>query len=684
MPVANALQTTIPAPYAASFTDGEIALAVASPSSSTPARSVYQLSRWFDFDGGIYTIKCVAKDSAQWYVGPTRDNARFVLSQTIQQGVITTSVHLPAGRQRITIILANVQASSDNTYVALKISKNGRTVYTSAASGWVFDTTAIADNDLPSIGDPRLGLRVFTLRPNWASEVIERVTFNTEILPSETDIEQRRALRRMPRRSFEATFLRTKRDRSRLQSFLTGIGQDKFLVPLWHEQWRLTEAFALSVEFPSGTATAREFQPGTLALLSNNDASVYEIVQVDAVNALTDQVTFSRLQTPQSWPVGTRLTPLRVAMISDATAMDNPTDRVGTSTLRFDLIEMYDHVEPSWRYCVPLWQFPLNWSQPVALNISRLSYSIDNETSVPEAVSPGERTRIVTRAGVLLRGRSNVYAFRQFMASTRGRQVSFWFPSTLSDLQPAADISGLYFDVEKAGIGEYVKTPQEIHRTVMVRFKGDERPPIFRFVSAIETLTSVERVFVTIALPAIQKEAIEEISFVHPVRFEQDAFELRHLVNDSAAVSTSVVVRSTEVGDLPPIECIVTSQPYPVENIESLNVGMTVAAVFEAGFFWPPEGVNASMTFTEVSLVNQLAIYDDWAPEAMNVAMTATEVTLTEIDNDIVAYDNYAPEAVDAAMAPTNISLVNQLLSYNNYAPEAVNVSFTFSAGTLT
>lgn len=568
------------------------------------------------------------------------------------------------------------------TFFAFNLSKNGRTVYTSAASGWVFDTAAIPDASVPALGDARLGLRVFTLRPNWSFEVIERVSFFTEVLESETDIEQRRSLRIHPRRSFEASFMRTKRDRTRLQSFLTGIGNDRFLVPLWHEQWTLQDSFGLTVEFPADTAAQREFQPGTLALLSGRDAAVYEIVRVETLDPLTDRVTFSRPQTPINWTAGTKLTPLRVAKITDATQLENPTDSVGMTTLRFDLIEPDTYFLPDWRYCVPLWQFPINWSQSVNLDFSRLTYDIDNNISVPDNLSPGERTRVVTRANVLLRGRSNVYGFRQFITAARGRQVSFWFPSALNDLQPIGDIGGLYFDVEKSGIGEYVRTPQDVNRTVMIRFKGDERPPIFRFVTGVESLQFVDRVFVQVSLPAARKDDIEEISFVHPVRFEQDAFELRHLVNDSAAVSTSVVVRSTEVGDLPPIECVVTSQPYPVEEIEALSVGMTLSSVFESGFRWPSEGIGIGMAFTQGALISALKTYDNYAPEALNAGMVFSAATVQSSIRSLVI----PAEALNiVSMSFSGGTLQQVLVPYNNYPAEAINVvGMTFTAGTLT
>lgn len=676
------LQTTIPSPHAAAFTAGEVGLAVSSPSSATPARTTYHLTRWFDFDGGTYTIKSYAKDAAQWYVGPTRDNARFLFSQLDAQGVSSNVVYLPAGRQRITIVLSNLQSAAANTLVAFSISKAGRTIYVSAAGGWVFDTTPIADSAVPPLGDPRLALRVFNFRPNWAEGVVERVSFVTEVLTSETDMEQRRALRRYPRRSFEASFLRTKRDRSRLQSFLTGIGRDWFLVPLWHDQWTLQASFSLTIQFPTGTATMREFQPGTLALLSGRDTTVHEIVQVETVNALTDQVTFSRPQTPLTWDAGSRLTPLRVAKITDTAQMEHPTDSVGLTTLRFDLRDPDTYVVPDWRYCVPLWQFPLNWSTPVNLDFNRLTFDLDNDTSLPDSVSPGERTRIGVRAGLTLRGRSNVYGLRQFITSARGRQVSFWFPTTLNDLQPVSDLSGNYFDVQKSGVGEFVNTPQDVHRQVMIRFKGEERPPVFRTVTSVEELLSVERVFVAVPLPAIGLAEIEEVSFVLPVRFEQDSFELRHLVDDSSAVQSTVVVRSTDVGDLPPIECVVTSQIYPVEAIEGVTLGLTLTGARFSGVRMSPEGVTLGLNLLDGELVGTVfRQYNNYAPEAVTLGLNLTGGTLADA---VVSYDNYAPEAVTLGFNLTGGTLKNGLITYQNYAPEGVNLSFTLTSGTLT
>lgn len=674
------LQTTIPSPQAAAFTAGEVGLAVSSPSSATPARTTYHLSRWFDFDGGTYTIKSYAKDAAQWYVGPTRDNARFLFSQLDTQGVSNYVVYLPTGRQRITIVLSNLQSVAANTLVAFSISKAGRTIYVSAAGGWVFDTTAIADSSVPELGDPRLSLRVFNFRPNWAEGVVERVSFMTDVLTSETDMEQRRALRRYPRRSFEASFLRTKRDRSRLQSFLTGIGRDWFLVPLWHDQWTLQASFSLTIQFPTGTVTMREFQPGTLALLSGRDTTVHEIVQVETVNALTDQVTFSRPQTPLTWDAGSRLTPLRVARITDTAQMEHPTDSVGLTTLRFDLRDPDTYVVPDWRYCVPLWQFPFNWSTPVNLDFSRLTYDLDNDTSLPDSVSPGERTRIGVRAGMTLRGRSNVYAFRQFLASARGRQTSFWFPTTLNDLQPVGDLSGMYFDVQKSGIGEFANTLQDVHRMVMIRFKGEERPPIFRAVTSVEELLSVERVFVAVNLPAIRADEIEEVSFVLPVRFEQDAFELRHLVDDCAVVQSAVVVRSTEVGDLPPIECVVTSEPYPAEVIDGLMLAMAFAGGFSSGIFIQPEAMTLTMTFVGGVLQSALQTYSAWPAEGLNLAMTFAGGALT------AALQNFSvqPEGMDLGMTFSGGELNQVLLTYQNWPTEGMDLGMTFAGGTQT
>jgi hypothetical protein len=201
--------------------NGEQALGVASPIGAAAGRTVFRLSRWFDFDGGVYTLKTVADDAANIYLSLPGRNCKLLAMLGLGQGVTFTQVFIPAGRHRLDVVLSNISADPSPCYIALSLFKGSSLIYASAAPGWVFDTVDIPDADVPVLSDRRLSLRVFSVLPNWQQGITERLEYLTEALGSEVDVEQRRTMRRYPRRSFEAQFARYGATRSRLQQFLT-------------------------------------------------------------------------------------------------------------------------------------------------------------------------------------------------------------------------------------------------------------------------------------------------------------------------------------------------------------------------------------------------------------------------------------------------------------------------------
>src|SRR5690606_36235260 len=56
-------------------------------------------------------------------------------------------------------------------------------------------------------------------------------------------------------------------------------------------------------------------------------------------------------------------------------------------------------------------------------------------------------------------------------------------------------------------------------------------------------------------------------------------FELHHDVDDGAIVRTSLIVRSSDIENMPPLDCWVTSQPYPLDVAD----GLVPALVFNHG-----------------------------------------------------------------------------------------------------
>jgi len=539
-----ASQLSIPAPANDSFVNGEFAVGIAA-SAGTVTR---HFSRRFVCErSGLYQIKIWMASAGTLKVGPDLAGLTPLISVPTNT-TIQTQIYLPKGSSRI-----DVQAqSSSAAFFALLIFHPDEVIYASAASGWVYENTAPpADADLP--GSVSQALTVFPILPNWADGITERLSYLTDILTSETSAEQPRLLRMHPRRAFEAAFLRKGILRSRLDNFLTGIARRSFWMPLWHEQFRVLHTLDESttfVQFPASTLALREFEVGDRVFVNNADPDSFEVLEVGSIDYTLDRL-YWKAAPASSWPVGTRIMPLRKARIVDQTQMQAPVDRVGLVSIRFELDDPEYRFGASWGQESPVWKFRINRGEDITFSQDRLTFALDNSVGPVAYETPGDRPMLTMRSSLTLRGRANVVAFRRFIDQAGGRAGRFYMPTMMQDVLPADDseISGLTFDAQPAGFVEYLGAKKDARCMLCFVFRNGGES-IYRAVDQVLSFSGYERFVLESALPAVQVRDLERIQFMVPSRFDQDTFELSHLVDDSAAVTTSVVTRSVDRQDL--------------------------------------------------------------------------------------------------------------------------------------
>jgi len=379
------------------------------------------------------------------------------------------------------------------------------------------------------------------------------------------------------------------------------------------------------IEFPLGTLDEPELYPNSYALMHNKEPAVHEVVKIVSVTDTT--ITLAEAPT-MNWQRGSRITPLRVARFDQLPQIQNLTDRVSQITARFEILEytLYSPVE-DWGYCAPVFAFDPDWSDSVTVSHDRNIVVLDNETGVRHYFDSGERDRIGTRASLKLLERSDVLRFRKFISAARGKAVSFWAPSFTMDIEPVGAISGSYFDALDTGFSEAFVKPQDSRIMIAIVF-DDGRPTLYRKLTSVVRTLTAERYFVDVPLPLIKRSEINRVHFMVPSRFDQDGFEMRHHVDGSRAVSTSVVLKSVDIGDLPDINCFVTSKPYPVDAVEKLDVGMAVTGISMVELPMWGYAVQASMFVSTVSLEEAPVSYTDEA-HAIETSLTVTGVTLT-------------------------------------------------------
>ena len=557
-------------PFDAIFTNGERIIGVSTTLGGASA-GTYNLSRWFNLEkGGVFNLKYRATGATVIKTGASKAGLATIFSAPANT-TVQTQIYVPPGEFRLDIHLTH---TSGNCGVCFLMFLPDEVIYASAKAGWVFEASTVPDdNELTTADDPRLALPVFSVLPNWANGILERVSYLTDVMASETAAEQSASVRAAPRRQFDVQFMRHDVQRAHLDSFMIGVGRGHFLMPLFHEQYRPSVALESgdnTVDFPSDTLALREFMEGDLMMVTDGDMNVYEIVEVTDVDLTTDRVTFSPAL-DLDWPVGARVMPMRIAFIADKTDFSHPTDRVATMSLRFELAEPDQRFGASWGYCSPLWRFPVDWSQNVQTSHERATYTLDNQSAPLTITDPGERAFVSERVSVLLRGREDVVNFRRFIAAANGRAERFYFPNFTKDIEPVGDIEGDLITVKAFGFAEHI-LGQKWPRTWIGIVMNDGSPTIYRRVEAMGRIDSkTELLELHQDVPPIYLSKIARIQFIVPSRFDQDTFEFQHYVDEAKAVRTSVSTRSVDGTGMSDIECWTTSRIYPLESVDSIS-----------------------------------------------------------------------------------------------------------------
>lgn len=525
-----------------SFTSGELALHPQADIEQGLPLSRWYLSRWMEFDGGVYTIKAVVDDAATWWIGRRANEANMVMAHVLAHGVVTKEVHIHAGVQRIDIIVENITTGPSPTYIQFSIWQGERLIYASSPDDWLVDYVAIPDEELVSLGDRRRSLPVFSVLPNWKNGVTERLSWYTDVMQSESGAEQRRAVRAHPRRTFEASFARFGRQRALLDNFFVAVGQNEFMLPLWHEAVRMMQGItpgASGVSFdPDIPMASREFRRGDLVFVNNGNPQVYDILEVGEV--FTSRFDW-RESPKKAWPPGTRIYPMRRARLIDPPQISNVTDKTARVQVRFDLVEP-DPRTPSWGNefdNTGFFNFIPNRVEPIQMNYSRVTFTLDNESSAPLITDPGRETQIDMGATFMFRGRNEVTRFRNFLAAARGQAVGFYMMTYTDDIEIAEPISheNDWIAVEDSSYSSYMDHPQPVR--LLIGLWTYQHGWLIRAITGVEP----GRFYINEPFPTLERHEIRRVCFVTPARFAQDSIELQHVTAESSVITTRLLFR---------------------------------------------------------------------------------------------------------------------------------------------
>lgn len=701
MAVTPIYELDIPAPYDVLFVHGEKALSVAPTIDGAASRVNYHLARWAVLEGGEYLLRVIAESVSSWATAVTQFNHRMFFYTKRDAGPHEATIFMPRGLQRIDLLISNLNLTAGRCYIAFSMHRQGKLVYASSAEGWVFNALpdAIQDSEIPGFNDPRTYIPTFTLLPNWEGGIIERITYSTEILASETDTEQRRSLRLSPRRSFEVSFARSNDRRTRIDSFLGGVGKNEFLMPMWHEQYPLPGVLGGTLVFPGGTLAAREFIDGMFCLVMAKNPNVYEILIIDTVNIGADTITF--VAPPVStWDSEARIFPLRIARIIEQSTLSNRTDAVGTTQIAFEVLS----IDPPWFTASwggeRLFTFKPDRATDIAVTYDRVTaFVLDGPFGPIDVHDTEQKGRIVITGALHFRGRAALRTYRRFIDMARGRAVRFWMPSFTTDFQLVSDVSGSQIDVKSVGFTDLYRTVQDFRSALMIEFNNGQITLYRNIFDAEELDAQTERIYLETPVVGATIANVRRISFLIAVRFDQDTFELQHLVDGSVAVRTAFVARSTDAtgmflpddpddpddpdnNDLDP-QYILTSPLYPIEVVESFNASEALAL---NGYFTEPvDNIDVEATLANIAL-EVVIVYQTQSMDPDEINVTAD--LISGLLETVIEYETHTtpPDAIDVngtLLSATLLVVINYITHLDPGDDEGIDVNATLLGGTL-
>lgn len=356
-------------------------------------------------------------------------------------------------------------------------------------------------------------------------QVLERLEWLTDVIQSYDGSEQRVQIRQYPRRSFEYEVMLDGAERRKAENILFGWHGRLFALPVWFDGAELT------VQADAGDSTItieiddRDYHEGGLvALLS--DVDTFEIGTVLSLGSGT--ITLER-PLNGTWPVGTKVYPVRLARLPDQVNLRRFTGAAAYGRLRW-LCDGESAgtaaTETTYRGYPVLEQKP-NWIEDVSQDYIRKLSEIDNRVG-PVFVDDEAGLPILLQSHRwLLDGREEITAFREWLYARKGRLTAFWLPSWAQDLEVVADIGNTATNIDVAHTNYTLQVDSRIGRRD-IRIELVDGTVFYRHITnAVEVDADTERLTISASLGvAVDADDIRMVSFMALGRLDGDAAEL--------------------------------------------------------------------------------------------------------------------------------------------------------------
>lgn len=420
----------------------------------------------------------------------------------------------------------------------LSVTPDGQPVLDTRVS-WVFDN-GIAT----AVRVTANRIIAWTFTPDWGTSITERLAWSTNILQSESFVEQRRALLLGPRREFEAQMYVEGRERQLLDMALFGWSSRIWALPIWPDIQLLGAAVPAASQRINCTTANLDFRANGLAMLRADDAFSYEVVEIEAVDATGVDL---KRATQLDWPRGSRLYPARSAQLVEQPQLTRLTDQAQGALVHFRVAEVSDWpaTMPSTQYRGwPVLEDRPDESEDLTSSFQRLLSELDSGLAIPLTTDIADRAMPVIGYRWLGFGRAERAAYRSLLYALRGQQRAMWVPTHADDLTIVAIVSQNATTLDIANIG-YTRFGRARPGRCDIRIQLTDGSVLYRRItSSAELDVNTERLAIDAALGRdIEPSQFARVCWMSLCRGAGDTVEIEHMTDSEGLAASALTFR---------------------------------------------------------------------------------------------------------------------------------------------
>lgn len=283
----------------------------------------------------------------------------------------------------------------------------------------------------------------FNINPAWDADIIRSFEWKTDKMQSPTGHEQRRAVRRAPRRFIEMHHQPTGPERMLADLLIANYATSLIYVPDYTEPSYATAAItAGDVQIHMDTRD-QSFAEVGFALINDKNANNYEIVKVAEVTSGEDGVLTLTNPTSSSWPVSTRVYPLYLARMDTYPTITRHADRTWDATIKWwyqQPIDVTGAAPPNSYRGVPIFQQRPSEGEELTSDPDRITQMIDNDIGANTLTDTAGVPFYRQAHTFFLAGRQAFYDFVALLYWFQGSFQPVWLPTFYDDVTLLSDV----------------------------------------------------------------------------------------------------------------------------------------------------------------------------------------------------------------------------------------------------